>query len=354
MKPFDNPTEEPGYSPPYSEIYSGEPEVLPVPEETLALRRRYSRCFITLMFAFFTARALKVALSIIVWAVLRVSESGELPENYDILINQYFSDSSVSAAITLISVLTANLLAFFAGLRLTDIRPGSFFGAREFAPRHALLYLALGLGFCTAGDWLSGKTGELFTALGLRFFSPETAIFSGSWKRAALLILYGILIVPITEELLFRGLTLKTLSAVSQRFGILCSALLFAAARAGDGEFLAAFALGILLAYITLRHNSVLPAVITRIGCGTFALILEAAKTFVPISLASALSKGLKAAALLIGGICLIWWLMNERLPDNQAKQSTRAWRVAVTNCSFWLLIAVYALGAFAYPLFML
>ncbi len=88
------------------------------------------------------------------------------------------------------------------------------------------------------------------------FFEQITGKEAGPWG-----LILAVLVAPITEELLFRGLILRGfLRHYSVRMAIIASALLFAAFHLNPWQFVGAFALGILFAWIFVRTRSlVLP-----------------------------------------------------------------------------------------------
>jgi hypothetical protein len=91
--------------------------------------------------------------------------------------------------------------------------------------------------------------------------------------------IYTCIIAPITEELVFRVFCLKNLSRVSLRFGIIASSLLFGLVHGNIIQFVFAFPLGIILAFLTVRTNSIIPAIGVHIVVNTCATILSKLST---------------------------------------------------------------------------
>lgn len=67
--------------------------------------------------------------------------------------------------------------------------------------------------------------------------------------------LYVGLGAPISEELLFRGLYLRSVEPYGKKFAIFSSALLFGLFHGNLSQGIFAFAAGLLLAYVTVEHN---------------------------------------------------------------------------------------------------
>ena len=353
--PFGNPTEEPDYSPDYREIV---PELsmtgaclplIPTLAEKHAIRRYISLTCLTLLFAFLTAASVHTALTLLCRAVLQMRDAhaGTLPQNYSEIASAYINDSSVSSAITLISFLCGNLAAFFAGCSLTRLRKADLFRTRELSFGRMLCYLGAGL-------WIrlvTGSLGTWLTAFLTRAGVPvhETSVRPGQpGMKLAMIALYTVLAAPVTEELLMRGFALKNLSRVSQRFGILLTALLFGLMHENLPQMVFTVPLGILLAYITIRHNSLTPAIITHIAVNSAAMMLEYGRTMLPHSTFRNAHMLYTLVVLLLGTVSLFYMLLTERIPDLTPHQSARSKRLVMTAPLFWVLVAVHLGMTFA------
>lgn len=87
-------------------------------------------------------------------------------------------------------------------------------------------------------------------------------------------ILASCVVVPIAEELLFRGIVLKRAVMMSgEKMGILCSALLFGIIHMNLVQFLYAAILGILLAVLVLKTKKVSLAVIGHASANLIAIL---------------------------------------------------------------------------------
>ena len=348
--PFRNPTEEPGYNPDYREILPtlDMPDcklpLIPQQTERTALRRCFALTFLTLLFAFVTASTVYVLLQTGAAVILRqidLKKLGELPENYQMIVAQYMEDSAINSALLLIGFTVGNLTAFLVGSSLTRLQKGQFFRLRGLTAARIVSYIMLGLwirmltGY--AGEWLM----KFMEHAGVPVYQPEVDL-AGSVSKTALTVLYLCILGPVTEELLLRGFALKNLSRVSQRFGILMTALLFALMHENLRQFLFAFPLGILLAYITIRYDSLTPAIITHICVNTAAMLTEAGRLYLPSGTFRKTDMVCTLLVLLLGTVSLFYMLLTERMPDLTPHQSARTKRLVVTAPLFWILIAVH------------
>lgn len=98
----------------------------------------------------------------------------------------------------------------------------------------------------------------------------ENFFAGGMWSE----ILASCVVVPVAEELLFRGIILKRVSAMSGvKRGILCSALLFGIIHVNLVQLLYATLLGGLLAYIVVKTKRVSLAVIGHAFANLIAIL---------------------------------------------------------------------------------
>lgn len=348
--PFRNPTEEPDYSPDYRAIMpeldlpDSKIPLFPAAHERSAIKRYFALTFLTLLFALLTAMTIYVALQGGAGVMLRqvdLRKLGELPQNYTQILQQYLTDSSIAYAINLISFLCGNLAAFFIGCKLTDLKPKTLFRLRNFTVPRAVCYVFIGLWIQLVAGLLGEQIIRFAKTVGLTIYVPDTDM-DGTFMRMAMLGLYACIIAPVTEELLMRGLVLKNLSRVSQRLAILLSAFLFALMHENLLQFLFTFPLGILLGYITIRHNSVTPAIIVHIGVNTFGVAISLCERFLSQGSMRIVNISYTLGILLIGAVALLYLLFTERLPDQTPHQSMRAGRLVAASPLFWILFAVH------------
>ena len=355
--PFANPTEEPDYSPDYRaivpelEIAGSRLPLLPSLAEKQAIRRYVSLTCLILLFAFLIAMSISTALNLILRFVMQQidgSAVGELPQNYAHIITQYMSDSSLSIGVTLAAFFIANLLAYRTGCALTHLKTGDFFHTRGLNLPRMLLYMAVGLQIqCVTAylsDWVTAFLKRADVPVAVQSFTLK----QGSMTQLALTVLYTCVAAPITEELLLRGVVQKNLSRVSQRFGILMTAFLFALMHENLQQFLFTLPLGVLLGYITVRHNSLYPAILVHITVNAANMLMLCGNTYLSAGLMIDVQLIYTVAVLIIGTACAVYLFTTQRLPDATPYQSIRGMRVAARSPVLWLLIAVH-LGTAVY-----
>lgn len=348
--PFCNPTQEADYSPDYAEIV---PQIriagcrlpyIPSSREKKSIRKYYNLAgllaFLDFALAAFLASAISLGASIILQLVDRFALDGQLPENYSAIAQQYLNDSSIMMAANLLGFLISNVTVFFLGCKLSRLHPMSFFRDRDMKLSSILRYCALGL-------FIQFFTGDLVDIIGsllkedhFLFYTPDFSTGTSTTKLVVT-VLYTCLIAPITEELIFRGIILKNMSRVSQRFGIFTSALLFALAHENVPQGVLALILGILLGYITIKHNSLVPAIIVHFVVNVTSTIFTQLSQIAPLS-ADRLQTLVSIIICILGIIVLLYTLATERLPDDTPYQKIRCTPVAVRAWGLWLAILLH------------
>ena len=258
------------------------------------------------------------------------------------IILGHMNDSAIGNAINLISFLCGNLIAFWVGCRLTNVKAETMFRLRDLGAVRTVKYVLVGLWLQLLTGLLAGWLLPFLRRAGIPVTGHPVSL-EGSRSKIMLLVLYCCLIAPVTEELLMRGIVLKNLSRVSQRFGIFMSAFLFAVMHDNLPQFLLTFPLGILLGYITIQHNSLTPAIITHMAVNSFAMLQQFAHRMLERSLFRTAELSYILLLLLLGSAAFFYMLLTERLPDKTPHQSSRGMRLAAGCPLFWAFLCLHA-----------
>lgn len=116
------------------------------------------------------------------------------------------------------------------------------------------------------------------------FFTPARASFAflGDFSSPLLIvknIVYFalfIIIRPLADELIFRGVVQRQLGHYGRYFGVFASALLFALTQPNLSEALIAFFTGWFYAILTLKYHSLRPTIAAHISTAFFLWLLDA------------------------------------------------------------------------------
>ena len=109
-----------------------------------------------------------------------------------------------------------------------------------------------------AAQWIGGIINypimTLFTKLGLNLSFSEEAARGGSLTNAPMLF-YTILIAPLMEELVFRGVFYHRFRSYGKYFAAFCTAFFFALMHSNFLQFAPAFSMGMILFFIRDRYG---------------------------------------------------------------------------------------------------
>ncbi len=354
--PFDNETENCAYKPDYSEV---DPRIkqlgykiplLPDKQEKKSIRRYMNIVGLSLFASIIALNIIYIIIVGILGAVMADSAA------YDALLdaeNYMTYGSAIGIALNGLLFLCANLGAAIVGGKVSGIRFSSYFRPTGLRKWNFVKYMAIGIFIQAATGIIYSIVSAFMSSLGVEDFVADIDSFE-SVKSIIATTLYACIIAPVTEEILYRGFVLKNLSRVSQSFGIIVSAALFGLAHENLSQFILAMPVGIFLARITIKHNSILPSIGVHVAVNTIATVINLCTTYIPGASAESPAELMSGGTLgvialfvieviyyFIAGAGLVFWikeLRSNRLPANTVRQSYRGVRIALS--SPWLIVA--------------
>ena len=266
-----------------------------------------------------------------VWLVsLADGISGSLPENYHSLAWEYFQDTSSYTAIMMLCIAGCSIAVTYFGCRATKIPVSNLFQTKDFSVPLALSYIAVALLIQTVTGWLAVGIEELMEGVGISSYNPDLSN-SQDIKNIIMDFIYGVIVAPITEELLVRGFVMKNLCRVSQRFGIVMSAFFFGVWHENIPQFVLAFTAGCFFGYLTVKHNSLIPSIIAHMAVNLFATIFDILETH-HLDAVYDIFEVFYMLLVIAGAILLIKMLITERFPRSTPEQAERGVRIALTS----------------------
>lgn len=154
----------------------------------------------------------------------------------------------------------------------------------------------------------------------------------------------GSLLAPIGEELFFRGVILRRLSTVSQRFAIFASALIFGMMHGNLLQTILGFGIGVVFAYTAVKTGSLILPIAGHIFINTAALSTTVVTYLTDEDTSSAYWLGLLGVFFVIGMITLVILLVKKKIsfPRSTEYHSRRTFPIMLACVSFWVMTAVY------------
>ena len=157
---------------------------------------------------------------------------------------------------------------------------------RRLRPRHLLLFFFIAYAVLYISN-LIGLLINLLTEAATGVSSSSGAVEIIESSPLGYTLLFAVLLGPALEELMFRRLILSRLLPFGEGFAILGSSLLFALFHANLAQFFYAFAVGVVLAYVTvvtgrLRYSVTLHCAINFCGSILPLLLLRGVSLEMP------------------------------------------------------------------------
>ena len=337
--PFDNPTEYKGFSGDYSKILpritepAYEIPLEPDYAERKALRKYYSSGSWCIIIHFISCTAVG---TLVMRGLMQMLMSHN-PAADPSAILTYLRSSSMAASANMLIYLVFNVLIAMIGMKLSGIKYTSLVRTKDFGIGRAFQYCLIAVFLWSVSFYAIMGLNDVFGKYDIDILIDSSGVAT-STLGAVILKIYTCIVAPVTEELLFRGMLLRTFSKANQRFAIYATAFFFGISHGNLPQFLSATLIGIFLAHITLKHGSIIPAIIVHIFSNTFVSI---------ISLFGNLSKEAAVIAylilillILVGLVMLLVFRGTDGFPTTTPKQAKRGFYVAIGSFPFLIAVA--------------
>lgn len=217
-----------------------------------------------------------LAYGLIVYGIVMVSL--QFIQSY--IINNYldiFTGVSIeylTIGITIIGIILATFIPFPIIQKVIGIKTADFTRKNHMSYITFLGYVSICIAINLFGTFLAVILETLFKS-NAAFVTP-IGVFNGQYVITnPLYIVMILLVTPICEEYIFRGVCLRTLGRYGNRFALFAVALLYAAAHGNLLEAIPAFFFGIALTLVTLRYKSIKPTIGIHIINNLFFYITE-------------------------------------------------------------------------------
>ncbi|MCM1505651.1 MAG: CPBP family intramembrane metalloprotease [Ruminococcus flavefaciens] len=339
LNPFDNPTEYPEFSGDYSDIM---PE-LDAPECTIPLepelteRRKIKRFYSiggwALLGQFFISNVLALLASYIIKTVISSRNAGVDTST----ISDYMNSSSIFAGINMLAFVIANIGFAFMGLSMARIPKSLLIRTRDFSAGKAFQYCLTAFFLWTVSLFVSSGINDMFEHYGYTTNVMSTDGMAVTGTGFAVMTVYTCVVAPLTEEIFFRGMLLRVFSRTNQRFAVFATAFFFGLSHHNIPQFVLAFLLGTFLAHITLKHNSVIPAVIVHVFINT----MSTAISYIAENAGFIFTSVLILVMAVMGFFLLCLFREKNRIPSTTPAQVKRGFCVAKSSVMFVIATVV-------------
>ncbi len=149
---------------------------------------------------------------------------------------------------------------FLLAIKLAGRTPSSVISIKKPKKGSFWLLVLVGIGVCQLGEVLASVFDSVLAGMGLAPDMPSTEY--GTTPTGVIMAFLSIAVVPaLVEEFALRGAVLGILKPFGQGFAIIVSAVVFGLMHGNLVQIPFAFLVGLALGYITIKSDSLWPAV---------------------------------------------------------------------------------------------
>lgn len=206
--------------------------------------------------------------------------------------------------------LAAPALIYFAASR-TPLSQGLPF--RKTKAWETLLFVAFGCMVCLLANFPANVVSEVQKSFGFSGAMPESPLTNDPLVLF-LYVVNVVLIPPLVEEMMFRGVILQSLRRWGDGFAVLFSAMLFGFYHGNFIQMIFAFLCGLALGYVAVRTNSLLPSILIHAVNNGLSVLYELVTRFYGKNASLWLNGAVSMLVLILGAIAVIILAVTHRL----------------------------------------
>lgn len=365
---------QPGYTPSQYEYPSGEENSIDNP---VILRRKIKKSYgwtgtaMILQFAF--VLVVSIVASMIV-STLKLQDymaanpgagQQEVMQASMDISTEMSNDSVYLITVNAIGYLVGNLSAFFIAIAaVKGFKTKDIFGRPQLGAGQVALGVLGTLGLQGLSVFVQSLAISITGITGVDEGTAGMMGFSDNSLSNIIMLVYFVIIAPITEEMLCRGFVLNALSPVDRTFALFASAILFGLMHGNFNQMFNGFLLGLLLGYIALKSGSIISSIICHMAANANAMFCsyfyeykmlneageEAAGTAEMIHFAVLLVIGIIATILLLKKNGKIKpedrIVSNYDYSERTAGEKGLKWKLWLTRPTFWIVAVFYIFNA--------
>lgn len=208
-----------------------------------------------------------------------------------------------------------DIIAIIIGMKATKIKiKQDIFNKNKSTKRFILLGAVSCIGMGMFSSIIYALYSSVFTMLRITIPKPD---FTFPEQKGYLIIflIYVCFLGPVLEEIIFRGFILKSMQKYGNLTAILVSSIMFSMFHLNLVQFVNPVLIGIILAFIAIKSESIIPSVIAHMFNNTLTFLV-AAVSLLKIPLLEGILDGL---CFLIGIAALIIFIVKYKCDFLQA-----------------------------------
>lgn len=231
-------------------------------------------------FALIALIALQWAASISVYSVIAISAGAHLsfvPNDFwhtISIIKSYASKNALSQPLALFfATIIGNVVPFAVCAHSIKLNTSEMFSKSKAAGSTAALFGVVGVGSSIFVSMFVNLIAALLKFTKLRLTTPSFKLPWNSPSGVAIMLISGIIIAPLTEEFICRGVLLRSFRRFGDFFAVVASSLVWALLHGNFVQGLPVFAMGIFFGMLAIKADSIIPTFIIHALNNTLAFI---------------------------------------------------------------------------------
>lgn len=212
-----------------------------------------------------------------------------------------------------ILAIIAHVLPFYISSSFMNNKISDLIQFKTFDKKFGLACIGIGMMTCFYADFTAYSLLFNLNSIGLYPHIPTDFPYDNNTASIIMYIISMSIIPPLVEEFAFRGIILGSLRQYGDGFAILVSSVLFGLIHANFGQIPFAFIGGLILGFLTVRLNSILPAMIIHFLNNFSATIFDIIKKNFGSYYQTLAQNLFSLTSVLIGILCLIYILNKDK-----------------------------------------
>jgi membrane protease YdiL (CAAX protease family) len=170
-----------------------------------------------------------------------------------------------------------------------------------------------GMGLTLLANYPTSFVTQILQMFGISHVSPDDMPLTSDIATQIFYMLYGTLIPPLVEELLFRGVILNILRQHGDSFAIIMSAFIFGLYHGNIPQFVFAFLMGLIAGYLYIRTGSILIPILIHMFNNGFSCLSVLIQQWYGNTVFENFQSAYFSAFLLLGAVGLGFLIKNRK-----------------------------------------
>ena len=215
--------------------------------------------------------------------------------------------------ISLVSIFIPSLIILCSVRKARGMRFDDFLPFKKLEGRKLAAVVFGGMAICMIAQVMAVMISVSFAVFG---FDIDEAIDTPMGTQPLDIVMNTIctaIIPALVEEFAYRGVVLGVLKRYDTGLAIVGSAFLFGMLHGNLAQIPFAFVIGLVLAFVRVKTDSMLPNILIHFGNNFYAVILSTIEETAPENVATIVSLAVMAALMLVGFVCIYYLAKSDK-----------------------------------------